>query len=176
MPPITLLTDVVSRCRLLAAHGLTSCLSVRTQPLTATGAPSQTSAMPCHACFLNLIIRLHEGASVKWGDEEMSSMLGVRQGSSEGPALFLLLLQAGFRLRRGTRDAFFALILGLKKRREHGQDSWVCFLDLINAGIRFDSVPRKLLFDCCTKLQSRPARPLHQPDHSTARRSIGQTR
>ena len=36
----------VSRCRLLAAHGLTSCLSVRTQPLTATGAPSQTSTIP----------------------------------------------------------------------------------------------------------------------------------
>ena len=32
--------------------------------------------------------------------------------------------QADFRLRRGTRDAFFALILGLKKRRERGQDSW----------------------------------------------------
>ena len=45
-PPIILLTDMVSRCRLLAAHGLTSCLSVRTQPLTATGAPSQTSTIP----------------------------------------------------------------------------------------------------------------------------------
>ena len=33
----------------IAAHGLRSCPSVRTQPLTATGAPSQTSAMPCHA-------------------------------------------------------------------------------------------------------------------------------
>ena len=49
VPPIMLLTDVVPRCRLLAAHGLTSCLSARTQPLTATGAPSQTSTMPCHA-------------------------------------------------------------------------------------------------------------------------------
>ena len=48
-PMITLLTDMVPRCRLLAAHGLRSCLSVRTQPLTATGAPSQTSTMPCHA-------------------------------------------------------------------------------------------------------------------------------
>ena len=40
---------MVTRSRLLAAHGLTSCLSVRTQPLTATGAPSQTSTMPHHA-------------------------------------------------------------------------------------------------------------------------------
>ena len=47
--PIILLTDMVSRSRLLAAHGLLSCLSVRTQPLTATGAPSQTSTIPYHA-------------------------------------------------------------------------------------------------------------------------------
>ena len=47
-PPIILLTDTVTRSRLLAAHGLTSCLSVRTQPLTATGAPSQTSTIPYH--------------------------------------------------------------------------------------------------------------------------------
>ena len=39
VPPITLLTDMVTRCRLLAAHGDKSCLSVRTEPLTATGAP-----------------------------------------------------------------------------------------------------------------------------------------
>ena len=49
MPPIMSLTDVVTRSRPLTAHGLASCPSVRTQPLTATGAPSQTSAMPCHA-------------------------------------------------------------------------------------------------------------------------------
>ena len=48
VPPIMLLTDMVTRSRLLAAHGLTSCLSVRTQPLTATGAPSQTSTIPYH--------------------------------------------------------------------------------------------------------------------------------
>ena len=48
VPPIILLTDMVPRCRLLAAHGLTSCLSARTQPLTATGAPSQTSTIPYH--------------------------------------------------------------------------------------------------------------------------------
>ena len=36
VPPIVLLTDMVPRCRLLAAHGPRSCLSVRTQPLTAT--------------------------------------------------------------------------------------------------------------------------------------------
>ena len=48
VPPIILLTDMVARCRLLAAHGARSCLSVRTQPLMATGAPSQTSTIPYH--------------------------------------------------------------------------------------------------------------------------------
>ena len=48
VPPITLLTDMVPRCRLIAAHGLRSCPSARTQPLTATGAPSQTSTIPYH--------------------------------------------------------------------------------------------------------------------------------
>ena len=46
--PVTLLTDMVSRCRLLAANGVRSCLSARTQPPTATGAPSQTSTIPYH--------------------------------------------------------------------------------------------------------------------------------
>ena len=61
MPLITLLTDMVSRCRLLAAHGLRSCLSVRTQPLTATGAPSQTSTMPYHTmpCTVVPIVTTH---------------------------------------------------------------------------------------------------------------------
>ena len=45
---ILLLTDMVTRCGLLTAHGARSCLSVRTQPLTATGAPSQTSTIPYH--------------------------------------------------------------------------------------------------------------------------------
>ena len=41
---------MVARCRLLAAHIPRSCLSVRTQPLTATCAPSQTSTIPW-ACY-----------------------------------------------------------------------------------------------------------------------------
>ena len=48
VPPNILLTDMVARCRLLAAHGARSCLSARTPPLTATGAPSQTSTIPYH--------------------------------------------------------------------------------------------------------------------------------
>ena len=51
VPPIILLADMVTRSRLLAAHDLLSCLSVRTQPLTATGAPSQTSTIPYHTIY-----------------------------------------------------------------------------------------------------------------------------
>ena len=43
--PGYIIRDTVARHRLLAAHGARSCVSVRTQPTTATGAPSQTSTM-----------------------------------------------------------------------------------------------------------------------------------
>ena len=56
--PDYVITDMASRCRLLAAHGARSCLSVRTQPLTATGAPSQTSTIPCHAVCHTIPCRL----------------------------------------------------------------------------------------------------------------------
>ena len=52
--------------------------------------------MPNH--FINIIIRLHTGAIIKYkhGDEEIRvpSIIGVRQGSCEGPALFLFIMQA----------------------------------------------------------------------------------
>ena len=82
VPPITLLTDhvtdMVTRSRLLAAHGLASCLSVRTQPLTATGAPSQTSTMPCHA------MPCHAMASIP---EKWHSCAGTELESGLGPWL-----------------------------------------------------------------------------------------
>ena len=53
--------------------------------------------MPDH--FINIVIRLHENASVmfKVGDGDdvsVSSTIGVRQGSCEGPTLFLFIMQA----------------------------------------------------------------------------------
>ena len=51
--------------------------------------------------------------------------------------------QCGFRPGRGCTDAVFTVKLALKKRHEHGLETWVLFLDLVKA---FDRVPRELLW------------------------------
>ena len=56
--------------------------------------------------------------------------------------------QCGFRPNRGCVDAVFTIKSALRKRREHGLESWVLFLDLVKA---FDRVPRKLLWDILAK-------------------------
>jgi hypothetical protein len=52
--------------------------------------------MPDH--FINLLVRLHTNVTIKLklGEEdvEIASTIGVRQGSCEGPALFLFIMQA----------------------------------------------------------------------------------
>jgi len=52
--------------------------------------------MPDH--FVKVLIRLHYGAKVKVKigevDSEIDSTIGVRQGSCEGPVLFLFIMQA----------------------------------------------------------------------------------
>jgi hypothetical protein len=54
--------------------------------------------LPDH--FINILIRLHDDATiaVKIGDIEsvINSTIGVRQGSCEGPSLFLFIIQAAF--------------------------------------------------------------------------------
>ena len=57
--------------------------------------------------------------------------------------------QNGFRHRRGCADATFAVLQALRKRREHGQQTWVTWIDLVRA---FDSVPRPVLWACAQKM------------------------
>lgn len=56
--------------------------------------------------------------------------------------------QCGFRPNRGCVDAVFTIKSALRKRREHGLESWVLFLDLVKA---FYRVLRKLLWETLEK-------------------------
>ena len=56
--------------------------------------------------------------------------------------------QNGFMGGRGGSDGIFCIRQALKKRREHGKESWVLFVDLVKA---FDSVPRDVLFTVLAK-------------------------
>jgi hypothetical protein len=57
--------------------------------------------------------------------------------------------QNGFSSGRGCADGSFCIRQALKKRREHGQESWVLFVDLVKA---FDSVPRDVLWAVLAKM------------------------
>ena len=56
--------------------------------------------------------------------------------------------QCGFRPGRGCTDAVFTVKMAMKKRREHGLESWILFIDLVKA---FDRVPRELLWKVLLK-------------------------
>ena len=56
--------------------------------------------------------------------------------------------QNGFTGGRGCSDGSFCIRQALKKRREHGLESWVLFVDLVKA---FDSVPRDVLYAVLAK-------------------------
>ena len=51
--------------------------------------------------------------------------------------------QCGFRPGRGCTDVIFTVKMAMKKKREHGQESWILFIDLVKA---FDRVSRELLW------------------------------
>ena len=56
--------------------------------------------------------------------------------------------QCGFRPGRSTIDSIFSLKAVLKKRKEHGLETYVLFLDLVKA---FDKVPRDTLWKVRSK-------------------------
>ena len=56
--------------------------------------------------------------------------------------------QVGFRPKRGCSDGLFNIRMAIKKRREHGCETWVLFLDLVKA---FDRVPREMLWRVLAK-------------------------
>ena len=56
--------------------------------------------------------------------------------------------QCGFRPGRGCNDAVYTVKMVMKKRREHSQETWILFLDLVKA---FDRVPRALLWELLGK-------------------------
>ena len=56
--------------------------------------------------------------------------------------------QCGFRPGRGCNDAIFTIKMAMKKRKEHSQETWILFLDLVKA---FDRVPRELLWELLSK-------------------------
>ena len=57
--------------------------------------------------------------------------------------------QCGFRNGRGCTDGTFTVKSLVTKRREHNQETWILFLDLVKA---FDTVPRELLWRVLNKL------------------------
>ena len=59
----------------------------------------------------------------------------------------------GFRSRCGCTDALYIFKQILRKRKEHGQDSWVLFLDIIKA---FDKVDRGYLWEILLLLGEPP--------------------
>ena len=51
--------------------------------------------------------------------------------------------QVGFHSERGTTDCLFAAFMGLKKRQEHGMETWAMAIDLVKA---VDIFPREAQF------------------------------
>ena len=62
--------------------------------------------------------------------------------------------QAGFTNGRGCPESSFSLKNVLQSLREHGQEPWVCFIDLVKA---FDSIDRGALCDILLRYGAPPA-------------------
>ena len=94
--------------------------------------------LPDH--FVNVAIRLHENAKikVKVGDveSELDSSIGVRQGSCEGPVLFLFIMQAAMETMKWPvpkpefRTRANGVCMGEKSERKRGSSAFEFWLSL----------------------------------------------
>ena len=57
-------------------------------------------------------------------------------------------MQCGFQSAVGTTDGSYTATTALRKRKEHGLETWALFIDLVKA---FDTVPRGALFKILRK-------------------------
>ena len=88
--------------------------------------------LPDH--FVNIVIRLHENAriKVKVGDveSELESSIGVRQGSCEGPVLFLFIMQAAMETMKWpvskpeSRTRADGITMGERSARKRGASTF----------------------------------------------------
>ena len=105
--------------------------------------------LPDH--FVNIVIRLHEHAKIKVKvgevESELDSSIGVRQGSCEGPVLFLFIMQAAMETmcwpvpKPEFRTRVDGVTMGEKSERKRGAttfDHW-CSLFADDCAIFFNS-------------------------------------
>ena len=90
----------------------------------------------------------HAGGYKIVGNLLLAQLKPIKEGLPHEP-------QCGFRPERGCTDATFSLKQALRKRREHGLESWSLFIDLLKA---FNRVLRELLCGrCCCGTACRPS-------------------
>jgi hypothetical protein len=94
--------------------------------------------LPDH--FVNVVIRLHEKAKIKVKvgevESELESSIGVRQGSCEGPVLFLFIMQAAMETMKWPvpkpefRTRANGVTMGEKSERKRGATAFDFWLSL----------------------------------------------
>ena len=109
-----------------------------TVPREALFAILRRFGLPDH--FVNIVIRLHENAKIKVKvgsvDSELESSIGVRQGSCEGPVLFLFIMQAAMETMNWPvpkpefRTRTDGVTMGEKSERKRGAATFEFWLSL----------------------------------------------
>ena len=129
-----------------------------------TEVPTQVTSAPPVTALLNEFARMRLKMLPKKGDlRNLSNLRGIMLLDAASKILAMIINdrlqrllkevgleeQNGFSSGRGVADGSFCIRQALKKRREHGLESWVLFVDLVKA---FDSVPRDVLWAVLAKM------------------------